>query len=305
MKERKYDRIRIVYYSGTGGTRMAATCLEKELTSGGALVTMQRLKAGEPQTTVGWDLLILLYAVYAFSAPPPVLAWMKTLPLGEGQAVAVLSVSGGGEMSPNTACRSKVIGTLEKKGYTVSYENMLVMPSNIALPTKSPLDKLLLQVLPEKVGHVVSELQSGQERRKSPHLFDRMLSSMGGLERAGGRWFGKRIKVSQNCTGCGICSRTCPSGNITMEGGRPSFDGRCYFCMNCLYRCPEKALSPGVGKFAVIKSGFDLDSLASAPPVSGVTAEQLESIAPGILWSGVRKYILGSQIQMNGEDEKT
>jgi len=284
-------KIRLVYYSGTGGTRIVADRFATQLRERGATVTIQRLMAGEPEATGEYDLLLVLYAVYAFNAPEPVYEWIKNLPGQQGKPAAVISVSGGGEMSPNTACRSKTIRMLEKKGYAVHYENMLVMPSNIAIATKAPLDKMLLDVLPHKVDNIIDEITRGIVRRKAPHLIDRALASMGGLERLGGHAFGKRIRVSAECNGCGHCAANCPSGNIAMNDGRPVFATKCFFCMNCMYCCPRKALSPGIGKIAVIKTGLDLDKLAAAPAAGKMSAEQLKKIAPGIAWVAVRKYI--------------
>ncbi len=285
------NKIRLVYYSGTGGTRLVAECFAKQLRELGAEVTIQRLKAGEPEAVGDYDLLLLLYAVYALNAPEPVYEWMKSLPNQQEKPAAVISVSGGGEMSPNTACRSKAIRMLEKKGYRVDYENMLVMPSNIAFATKAPLDKMLLDILPQKVSGIIGEINSGVVRRKSAFVLDRALATMGGLERLGGRAFGKRIRVSDACNGCGFCAKNCPSGNITMIAGRPSFNSKCYFCMNCLYSCPQSALRPGIGKIAVIKEGLDLEKLVAAPAAEIVSAEILKTLAPGLAWSAVRKYI--------------
>lgn len=79
--------------------------------------------------------------------------------------------------------------------------------------------------------------------------------------------------------------------------------------MKCFYNCPNHALTPGVGKFAVIKTGFDLveplpaatleergsNQLAKRSAGSLATKDQLEKIIPGVVWSGVRKYILETQ----------
>jgi len=285
------DKIRLVYYSGTGGTRIVAESFATQLREKGADVTIQRLKAGEPEASGEYDLLILLYAVYAFNAPEPVYSWIKALPQQQGKRAVVISVSGGGEISPNTACRRKAIRLLEKKGFSVEYENMLVMPSNIVIATKAPVDKMLLDILPQKVGSIIDDLSRGVVRRKPPRLIDRALASMGGLERFGGHVFGKHILVSEECNGCGYCAANCPSGNISISEGRPVFASKCYFCMNCLYSCPQQALKPGIGKMAVIKTGLDLRKLEAAPATEKVSAEQLKKMAPGIAWSAVRKYI--------------
>jgi flavodoxin/ferredoxin len=287
----KIGKVRLVYYSGTGGTRIVADCFANQLREQGTPVAIQRLKAGEPEAVGDFDLLMLIYAVYAFNAPEPVYDWIKTLPQQKEKKAVVISVSGGGEMSPNTACRNKAIRMLATKGFQIDYENMLVMPSNIAFATKAPLDKMLLDILPQKIGSIIDDINRGVVRRKTPHLIDRALASMGGLERFGGHVFGKHIRVSEACNGCEYCATNCPSGNIAMNEGKPTFDSKCFFCMNCLYSCPQKALSPGIGKMAVLKGGLNLDQLAAMPSVPPMTAEQLKTLAPGFAWIAVRKYI--------------
>jgi hypothetical protein len=45
-------------------------------------------------------LLIILYPVYAFNAPRPVYDFISSLPMSNKAQAAVISVSGGGEVSP-------------------------------------------------------------------------------------------------------------------------------------------------------------------------------------------------------------
>ena len=272
---------------------MAAEHIARQFEDRDFLVTVQQLKAGATGPEGDFDMLLLLYPVYAFRAPELVLAWLKNLPsTAEGKRAAVISVSGGGEMSPNTACRAQSINILERKGFLVDYENMLVMPSNIAVPTKAPLDRMLLDVLPKKTERIVLELCNGTVRRTIPHGLDKALAAMGGMEKYGAHLFGKRIRVADSCNGCGLCESGCPSGNIHMVGNRPAFSGKCLLCMHCMYCCPKKALRPGVGKMAMLKGGFDLDVLALTPAPAPLTAEELAKLAPGIAWSAVRDYIL-------------
>jgi ferredoxin/flavodoxin len=292
------DSILIAYHTGTGGTRMAAESMARQLEEKNMNVAVKRLMSGRlrgPDMEGDFDLLLLLYPVYAFRAPEPVLAWLENLPVCKDKPAAVISVSGGGEMIPNTACRVKVIKILEGKGYRVDYEDMLIMPSNIAIPTKAPLDKMLLDILPTKTERMVKAICERTPRRTHPHLVDRMLASMGSIEKHGAHRFGKRIGVTDSCNGCGICAEGCPTGNITMTASRPSFSKKCCLCMGCLYSCPTKSLKPGIGKTAMIKDGFDLNALAGTAAQEPLTEEQLKKAAPGVAWSAVRDYILDKQ----------
>lgn len=117
--------------------------------------------------------------------------------------MVVISVSGGGEISPNTASRISSIKMLEKKGYYVTYERMFVMPSNCVLATKESLSILILEVLPNKVEQVIDDILSNVPRRTKPLFIDRIISKVGELEKPVARFLGRYIKVSNVCNSCG------------------------------------------------------------------------------------------------------
>ncbi|MDR1940632.1 MAG: EFR1 family ferrodoxin [Clostridiales bacterium] len=56
---------------------------------------------------------------------------------------------------------------------------------------------------------------------------------------------GKRLKMlNDKCTGCGICTKVCPVGNIKIENdGKAKRKERvCEFCLACIQLCPRKAI---------------------------------------------------------------
>jgi ferredoxin/flavodoxin len=283
-------RAKIIYYSGTGGTARVAECFESAYKNIGYEASTQQLKKSIKDFKSEHNLLILLFAVHACNAPKAVYSWIENLEKVKNTSAVVISVSGGGDVIPNTACRVSSIKRLEGKGYKVIYENMLVMPSNWIVATKPPLAKMLLEILPKKVQGIVEDVENGVIRRTKPYVVDRFLSFVGELEKFGAKSFGKQIRVSEACTGCGWCSSNCPAGNISLEAGNLKFGNNCHLCLKCIYGCPNKALQPGVGKFIVIKEGYDLKTIedmeALKEPVDVV------GLTKGYLWSGVRKYLL-------------
>lgn len=196
-------KIQIVYFSGTGGTARVVSSIEKSLEEKGVEVLKVSLgmEANECRDKSAIDnsigLLILIFPVYALDAPEPVYDWVKGIPEGNKLPVAVISVSGGGEVWPNTACRAGCIKLFEKKGYDVFYERMMVMPSNILASTKEQLAVRLLQILPSKAEHCVSEILRGVRRRKKPPLTSRIMTAIFKYEKTGAKRFGSILRVRQ------------------------------------------------------------------------------------------------------------
>lgn len=282
--------VKIVYYSGTGCTKKVADSLEetfqkKEISVHKFSVTDQRVP-----NDITEDLLVVVYAVHALNAPEPVYRYIDRLLRVAGGQAAVISVSGGGEVIPNTACRVSTKKRLKRKGIDVCYEKMLVMPSNFITETKEPLAVRLLEVLPERVDTIVRELISGTRRITNPNPIDRLLSKAGELEKYGTKYFGSAMKCNDTCTGCGWCSSHCPVGNIRIIDGKAVFGGQCNMCLNCIYGCPRQALTPGAISFIVIKKGFDLKELEKKIPYPEPV--DVKALAKGYVWSGVRKYLL-------------
>jgi ferredoxin/flavodoxin len=284
--------VRLAYFSGTGGTRRAAICLKEKLQGKGVTVELLNVTADIPNGSQA-DLVIVLFAVYACNAPRPVYEFIKRLPVSQNTPAAVLSVSGGGEVSPNTACRSRCIHLLQKKGYQVVYEEMLVMPSNWIIPIPDGMGARLLSIMPQRAERIALRLMAGKLRRTKPHIYDRFFSLLGRLEGEGAKSFGKRIGVSAGCSGCGLCAARCPAKNIAIINGKPVFANKCLLCLNCIYGCPANALQPGMAKFVVIKGGYDLKRFESCEPE--YDRAKLEQAAKGYVWKGVRKYIFDEE----------
>ncbi|MGD9778420.1 EFR1 family ferrodoxin [Methanomethylovorans sp.] len=282
--------IKIAYFSGTGSTARVAGAFENELNRRGLSVIRSEIRGGNLRSDEKEDLLILLFAVHAFNAPRIVYQWIDSLPGARQIPVAVISVSGGGEISPNTACRLSSIRRLEMKNYRVVYEKMMVMPSNWVMRTDDGLAIRLLWILPSKVERIVDELLQGVIRRIRPKLIDCVFSRIGEMEKTGARFFGRNLRVNDTCNGCGWCAKNCPSNNITMLNNKPVFEEDCILCLKCIYGCPKQAIGAGALKFIVLKEGYDLQALEKR--MQGAQLAPVEDLAKGYIWKGVKEYLL-------------
>jgi len=282
------SQIDIAYYSGTGGTRRVANQFRKQLLDLDICVNVTDISNPEREVLSRAQLLILLFPVHASNAPLPVIKWLNELEHTYDKA-AVICVSGGGEMPPNTGAREGCIKLLQKKGTDVFYENMIIMPSNWIVGVPDTVALTLLQVLPEKVTSMIDSIVSGKRRRVMPLFIDQIFSLLLKIEHVGAKILGKSMIVDDKCNGCSLCAKSCSTQNIKMVNNKPVFNNKCSLCLSCIYVCPKKAISLKYLKGIVVKEGYDLSRLEEMLPLDRDIDIRQE--IKGFIWYGVRKYL--------------
>lgn len=133
----------------------------------------------------------------------------------------------------------------ESCGISPSYINVLLMADNW-LPSFDMEEQRKLDKNVE--GQLAGILQDLHSRK-------RMISEVKENDRAAHRQFLDRmsqgpvdpwqhlLKVKEDCIGCGICEKVCPSSSIhVVEGKAAHIPGNCQTCLACVHACPQKAL---------------------------------------------------------------
>lgn len=288
----EFKSVNLVYFTGTGGTARVADAFEHSFSNRSVSVHKTELTCLVEPVVLG-DILVLLFPVYAFNAPKPIDEWLEKIQPADGRPAVVVSVSGGGDISPNTACRVATIKGLEKKGYDVIYEKMLVMPSNFMIGFDESLSAMVLHATPVVVDKVVVDILAGVQFRTMPYGIDRIASKLGCFEKFGGKYFGRQLKITDDCVDCGWCTKLCPRDNIKKIDGKYIFGDNCVICLRCVYGCPQNAIEAGLGKFMVLPDGFNLtkienrmDHLTVYPRISQATNHAS--------LRGVREYLIES-----------
>ena len=55
--------------------------------------------------------------------------------------------------------------------------------------------------------------------------------------------YSDKLKVSDDCVGCGLCVKNCPMGNLSIKDGKVVAGSKCTMCYRCISGCPKKALT--------------------------------------------------------------
>lgn len=296
MEQGDINKVKIVFFSGTGGTKRIADSFEEELTKRNKVIEVINLGAKSkkfPAEGIAVEdiaLYILLYPVYAFDAPKLIYNWIESLGKNEeGKQIAVISVSGGGEVWPNTGCRNNCCTKLEEKGMKVVYDNMMCMPANMLAEVNDHLAMHLIKIIPEKVNKVLEDILNNQIKRTHFHK-SALRNFLTNMENSNSNKFAHELIINDECKGCGWCAQNCPMSNIVISEvtSKPEFLDQCTICMRCIYGCPLHAIQSKIR--VVFKNGFDLDAVEKR--MQGIELDPIENCCKGIVFKGVKDYLL-------------
>lgn len=290
------SKANVVYFSGTGGTELAARTIYDNLIEKGIDAALKSISVNDKSALAPCDMMFFLYPVHAGDASEAVYQFIRTfvnVPVPMTDCV-VLSVSAGGEAILNTAARSKVIRKLLKKGFKTVYEDMIVMPNNFVTAYSDNLSGLLLNALPIKIKYIVDQAASGVKLKKNSRIIDSFLRTVCEPFKLFVKLNGKFLKADDKCTGCGHCAQICPRGNIRMENSRPVFEWQCVMCMKCVYQCPADAIGNIMTDPIKVKGGYDIEKMKALAENIQFTEENILKETPEASYAAIRKYLLGA-----------
>ena len=270
------SHIALFYFSGTGNTEIIARLLGDEFKMRGICADAFKIETilSSPSRDLFFDdiekyeHLGMGYPIHALNAPRIFFDFIKILPSIPTKNTFIFKCSGDPFLKGGST--SMVQTRLERKGYSVSYERLFVMPANVFISYPESLVKQLYDAACKKAKTMVEEILNGTRRLQENDWFlDIVSRAFSMLEGKGARYMGKDFRVSESCTLCGICIDNCPTGNIYRENTMIRFHSRCLLCLRCIYKCPENAISPRLFKFIVLKEGFNISSIISNGTIKG------------------------------------
>lgn len=138
---------------------------------------------------------------------------------------------------------------LPRGSYEVLYAEQINMPNNVnnikAFPrTDGAAVHRLAEDARRQIMRICADIQAGVVFKRDFNLGARLL----GLPQAILSPFFQAlmktaIRVSADCTGCGLCVKRCPMKNLTLKNGKAIGGKNCTACYRCLNLCPERAIN--------------------------------------------------------------
>ncbi|MBR5421513.1 MAG: EFR1 family ferrodoxin [Lachnospiraceae bacterium] len=234
-----------IYLSGTGNTKH---CLERFLSlldPGAELIAIESSAASA--AIGGNDEIVLAYPTQFSNIPYMVRDFIRNNgDAWKGKKVFCMTTMGlfSGD---GTGCAARL---LKKYGASVSGGLQLLMPDAVCdsklLKKSVEENKRIVAAADRRLEKAAEEIRSEGKYPREGLGFAAHLAGLFGQR----LWFYgktadycKKVKISDDCVGCGSCVKNCPMENLSIKDGKAVSAGRCTMCYRCVSQCPKKAVT--------------------------------------------------------------
>ena len=242
------SRIAIYYFTGTGNTRIAAKAIKSELEQSGFIVLLIDIRKDafslpDPNT---FDMIGFGYPIHAFNAPRYFIKQIKKMPKVNNKPAFIFKTSGE-PFGFNRISSWSLTHLLKRKGYQIMMERHLLMPYNIMFRYQDALAKQMYIHTHQMAKVIAYDVKINRKRHIKFNPLYLPIMYVFRVQWLGAKLNGPLFHAKKHlCTSCGVCESVCPTNNIIMKNGIPSFGGDCTMCMGCVVSCPVDAIRPGL-----------------------------------------------------------
>lgn len=240
----------IYYFTGTGNSLSIARKLADGLEGADIVPIAETTETVDRQDPRG-ECIGFVFPTYAYGLPRMVKEFAEAFSPSPGiYTFAVASCCG----IPGPVLRE--FRSILKKNRARLNAGFAVLDPRSSLPEdpeKDPIQRIMIAAnrghypaaSEDRLPEIVETVRSWKDH--SVESSNALTNFLGGLmHRLAGNVFpssGKDFRTGPSCTGCGICTKICPRGNIRLNGeGRPEWGEDCEFCHACIQWCPNTAI---------------------------------------------------------------
>jgi ferredoxin len=232
--------VTIFYFTSTGNSLSVARQIGKFNAASKILSIPQLIQ--KPNLSFEDDVIGFVIPVYGFAPPKIVRRFLKKVSL---KANYIFAVGTHGDRYAGFCALLKKL--CNHQSLRLDYVNTLKMVDNalIGYEMEEQIRTLPEKRVEEHLRQIISDIA---EQKQCIKPYEKKQRIRGVAVRAfspimeNGAIAVKMLSVDKNCTHCGICTRVCPVGNITLAENAIVFGKKCETCLGCAHNCPKAAI---------------------------------------------------------------
>ena len=233
MKKNRGEEVMIFYFTGTGNSLYVAKEIEKNPISIPQVIkqTEQIYKA---------DKIGIVAPIYGHEMPEMVKQFIRTTTFQTNYFFIILTFGnrhGGAVELANNFCK--------ECGIHVDYLNLIQMVDNWLPSFDMDEQRKIDKHVNENLSKIISDIQC-EKRSVQPVTDNDRQAHQQYLESRSKMpedIFQHLYTVNDDCIQCGICTKVCPAGCISLKNDKVIYDMKnCQTCMACIHNCPKKAI---------------------------------------------------------------
>lgn len=265
-------KVLLVYFSGTGNTKLIAGLYKSAFEENGGDVDILELPLKSELPDVSdYDLIGIGYPIHAFNAPKIILRLCKKFPKRSKKAIESKRVfifkTSGEPVRMSDVSSLKMRKILKRRGYTVNNEYQYVMPYNIIFRHNDSAVYKMWTVAQRLVPADVKAILRGDTFLPKKMFMGGFLAWVLRCEHWGAHIIGKMFKANKQCVNCGLCQKLCPINNIrTNKKDKIKFGGKCMMCMRCVFNCPKAAIDMRILKSWKVNGEYSFEEPPQPSP---------------------------------------
>lgn len=224
--------MKILYFSSTGN------CLHIAKELGGENFAIPKLIL-ENKFCFKDDIIGIVFPIYGLCIPTYIEEFLRKIEVECNYLFAIATYG----FFPGAVCTELSKLTL-KNGRKFDYINKIKMAENCITFADMKNQKGDNKSQHKQIKKLINEIKNKTHFVKKDSLFHKIMTAhhKKNFEYSTGIGISDKITVNDNCTGCGLCTKICPTGNITIINRKPLFAQNCISCGGCIQNCPNIAI---------------------------------------------------------------
>ena len=233
-----------IYLSGTGNTKY---CMERLMSLVSSSAKVIAIESPDVLDEIQKNEEIFLgYPTQYSNAPYMVRDFIKrNADIWKNKKILCIATMGAFS-GDGAGCTARI---LKKYGATILGGVHIHMPDSVCdsklLKKTEDEKRYIIAQANKKIEKVAMQIKKGVYPREGITPFSHLVGLLGQrlwfYQKTNG-YFGK-LKISDNCVGCGKCVSVCPMRNLVLENNKAVPNKHCTMCYRCISLCPQKAIT--------------------------------------------------------------